>query len=111
MVPPPLRRKSSGGDTVRIFGSAASRRCGRAARVTAKVPRAFTDIIRSNRRSSVADVPVNWIALALLTTTSMPPKVSAHRATAWPTASRVANVADQPEGRRPPAASTSAAAV
>ena len=42
----------------------------------AKVPRTLTPNMRSKRRTGVSSVPVSEIALALLTSTSMPPKAS-----------------------------------
>ena len=52
---------------------------------TANVPRAFTPCMRSKRFIGVSTVPARQMALALFTSTSMPPK----RSTAAPTAAAI----------------------
>src|ERR1700760_4528026 len=66
--------------------------------------------MRSKRRMSVSAALVSAIALALLTTMSMPPKCCAVRAIAWrtPCSSRTSTTSGS---ARPPAFSISAAAV
>ena len=68
---------SSGGDSIRMCGFAAFARYGSAYFDTMKVPRALICCIRSKRRMSVCATGVSWMALALLTTMSMPPKCAA----------------------------------
>ncbi len=77
---------------------------------TRNVPRALTWCIRSKRLIAISSVPSSAIALALLTTMSMPPKASAPCATAASTA--LSSRISQTTGRAlPPASSISAAAV
>lgn len=77
---------------------------------TMKVPRALTWCMRSKRFMSVAASGVRLTALALLTTMSMPPNVSAVRSIAALTmaSSRTSTAS---ASARPPAASISAAAL
>ncbi len=99
---------SSGGDSVRMCAFAAFARCGMQACEHTKVPRALTPSMRSKRRTGVSRVRVRDIALALLTSASMPPKASAARRTASATAS-ASRTSSCTASARPPAASTSAA--
>src|SRR6266436_7980595 len=67
---------SSGGEFIKMCGFFAFSRCGMAYFDTMKVPRVLIWCIRSKRRMSVSTTGVRWTALALLTTTSSPPKVA-----------------------------------
>src|SRR5690625_2753510 len=105
-----LASRLGGGDIISTCGLDAFCRYGRAARVVTNVPRVLTWCIRSKRFIGVSAVPASQIALALLTTMSMPPKCSAVSASA--SATRASSRMSTLSGRAlPPAASISAAAV
>src|SRR5215213_1752098 len=100
---------SSGGESIRMCGLSAFSRCGIACFETMKVPRALIWCIRSKRRMSVCCTLVSWIALALLTTISMPPNFSAVASKAFFTFSS-SRTSTTSGSARPPACSISCAA-
>ena len=100
----------SGGESIRTCGFGAFSSQGRHACVQRNVPRAFTWCMRSQRFMGVFAVSPRWMALALLTRTSIPPK----RPTAWPTAACTCSSSRMSQATAsafPPARSTSSAAV
>jgi len=67
--------KRSGGLMVRICGLLDRARCGIAKRETINVPLTLIECIKSNLAAVVCSVDVNEMALALLTTMSIPPNL------------------------------------
>ena len=93
-----------------MCGLAAASRCGSAALVRAKVPRALMSCSRSYRFIVIFVVGERSMADALFTTASMPPKAAAASLTARST-SPSDRRSPTTGTARPPAASTCSAAV